>query len=121
VDIPTLSVDEAIHQRQRLHQKKVRVRGVLTLKREHSGLRSLDQPPKVSDKDGRHEIWIHFPTLKKTDWRTFGKEYHQAAVEIYGTFNADGHGHMSLFAAEMNTIEITKLPATPTELRGSPQ
>jgi hypothetical protein len=109
VEIPTLTVGEAIGQRQQLHQKKVRVRGLLTFGREHSGLRSLGGP-KVIDKDGRDEIWISFPAIRNAEEKTFVKEYHKAEVEIFGTFDADKHGHMSLYAATINTIEIAKLP-----------
>ena len=120
MDIPTLTVDEAIAQRQQLHKKKVRVRGVLTLKFEHSGLRSLDQT-RATDKDGRSEIWIRFPSLRKSEAQAFTKEYHQAEVEIYGTFNADDHGHMSGFVAALSTLEITKLPPHETHIEEAPQ
>jgi len=88
---------------------------VLILKFEHSGLRSLSES-KVSDKDGRNEFWVHFPALRKSEAQTFTKEYHEAEVEIYGTINAYRHGHMSGFAAEINTIEITKRPPRRTEV-----
>jgi hypothetical protein len=118
VDVQTLTVDEAIAQRQQLHKKKLRVRGVLTLRFEHSGLRSLGES-KVSDRDGRTELWIRFPSLRKEDAKAFAKEYHQAYVEVFGTFNADDHGHMSGFAATISSIEITKLPP-PTTGHGDP-
>ena len=120
VDIPTLTVNEAIAQRRQLHKKKVRVRGVYTVGREHSALESLSEP-NVLDRQGRHQIWIQFPALRKSEVKHRPEEYHRSPVEIYGTFNADGHGHMSVYAAEINMIEITKLPPSPMEPREVPQ
>lgn len=112
MEVPLLTVEEAIAPCRTLHRKQVRVRGVLSLAFEDHTLR----PPgmRKRSREGAR-LWVRLPSVGKDKREAFKKESEDALVEIVGTLDADDHGHMRALPATIR--DIVELKRVSQELR----